>query len=58
MPIIMYSVDQTGPNSWFGGLKLGLFNVMYQVLTDSIVNNPPIAPKVNGISKQMSKGKN
>jgi hypothetical protein len=56
MPIRMYSKVQTGPNTQLGGLKEGLFKVLYQESTDSAVNKPPIAPTDNGIARQMING--
>jgi len=43
-PIRIYSAVQTGANSQFGGEKLGLARVAYQVGMALLVNMEPIAP--------------
>lgn len=37
VPIKIYKMVHTGPKTQFGGLKLGLFNVKYQSLTELCV---------------------
>ena len=39
-----YNVVQTGPNIQFGGLKLGLFKVVYQVGISLDVKYPEMPP--------------
>jgi hypothetical protein len=47
MPIIMYSVVQTGPNTLLGGVKVGKGIVLYQVFVDLItIGAPSIPPSV------------
>lgn len=52
-----YKVVQTGANIQFGGLNDGLLMVVYQVLTDSIVNVLPKKPIESGIARQTRKAK-
>ena len=44
MPISRNKSVQTGAKTQPGGLKLGLFNVKYQLETDLAVKNEPIMP--------------
>ena len=50
----MYSTVQTGPKIQFGGLKLGLFNVRYQSLTEDWVANPDKKPMIRHIATEMA----
>ena len=58
IPINRYRIVQTGPKTPFGGLKEGLFSVVYHVLTDSKVKKPPNAPIDKGIIKHIINGRN
>jgi|GEM_PF-4277757 len=44
-PIMIYSIDQTGPNSQFGGWKNGLFKVEYHPVIAELVENPDKNPR-------------
>lgn len=37
IPIRRYKIVQTGPKTQFGGVKKGLFNVLYQVSIEAMV---------------------
>ena len=47
---------QTGANIQLGGLNDGLLIVVYQVLTDSMVNRLPKKPIDNGMAMQIKSG--
>ena len=49
IPIIIKRIVHTGANNQFGGLKDGLFIVLYHVLTDLEVNTEPKKPITKGI---------
>jgi len=44
----MKSKVHTGANNQFGGLKEGLFIVLYQAFTELEVKNEPINPTIKG----------
>jgi len=44
IPIRTYSVDQTGPNSQSGGVKLGFSKSIYQLAIDGNVKSAPTVP--------------
>ena len=56
-PIIIYRIDQTGPNNQLGGWKKGLFNVVYHPVIAELVENPDKNPndKVKKIQREIFK---
>ncbi|OGI12259.1 hypothetical protein A3K64_02950 [Candidatus Micrarchaeota archaeon RBG_16_36_9] len=44
IPIRVYRVSQTGPNSQSGGVKKGLSRLAYHDVIDGMVNSEPMTP--------------
>lgn len=56
MPIHTYKMVHTGPNTKFGGVQAGRFNVAYHVVTPSKEKYAPTAPAIKDIAIQNTYG--
>ena len=53
IPIKIYRIVQTGPNTQFGGLSAGFAKLLYQLAIEDILRKEPLPPTSNGITTEI-----